>query len=284
MRRRHARARGGGGADARAARIARQLRRRGRLGASRQRLWHRACSLRPQRLTRPRLLAAAQAHALELALAAGSEPVSGADTLRDLIVVAGHAVFTGTNFADAGDQDSWCARVETRAARWARIRGGLAPARPQAGASRSCRLSEARAASRRRFLEEYQRVPGQVATFLEHMQVRALAPARPAGDTRALTRCDAPGWRRRGGGEPRGRAALQRRRHARHGGPAVGGGVVLVGGQRARLVRRARRPRQARTRCLVFCASLPAALTDDVIILRCRCVSTPQGVYGGARA
>ena len=52
---------------------------------------------------------APQAHALELALAAGSEPVSGAATLLDLVVVAGHAVFVGTSFADAGDQDSWCA-------------------------------------------------------------------------------------------------------------------------------------------------------------------------------
>jgi hypothetical protein len=229
--------------------------------------WHRVCSLRPQRLTRTRPLAAAQAHALELALAAGSEPVSGADTLRDLVIVAGHAVFTGTNFADAGDQDSWCAHVETVAARWARIRGGLAPARPQAGASRSCRLSTARVAARRRFLEEYQRVPGQVATFLEHMQARALASARPAAATRALTLCDAPGWRCSGGGEPRGRAALQRRRHARHGGPAVGGVVVLVSGKRARLVRRARCPRQARTHCLIMACALAEALTDDVIIL-----------------
>jgi len=125
------------------------------------------------RLTRPRPRPTAQAHALELALAAGSEPVSGADTLLDLVVVAGHAVFTGTNFADAGEQDSWCARRFAAPACSAPAQGGLAPGRCSPNASRTRRVTLC-ALPRRRFLEEYQRVPGQVATFLEHMQARLL--------------------------------------------------------------------------------------------------------------
>ena len=137
------------------------------------------CVLQP-RLTRPQPRPAAQAHALELALAAGSEPVSGADTLHDVVIVAGHAVFTGNNFAEAGEQDSWCGRCCYEPACCAAAQGG-----PTSGCAFRARSfvsgsprDAACFAALRRFLEEYQRVPGQVATFLEHMQARRRAPAR----------------------------------------------------------------------------------------------------------
>jgi hypothetical protein len=46
---------------------------------------------------------------MEMSLAAGAQPVPAAASMRDLVVVAGHAVFTGARFADATSPDSWCA-------------------------------------------------------------------------------------------------------------------------------------------------------------------------------
>jgi hypothetical protein len=229
--------------------------------------WHRVCSLRPQRLTRTRPLAAAQAHALELALAAGSEPVSGADTLRDLVIVAGHAVFTGTNFADAGDQDSWCAHVETVAARWARIRARLAPARPQAGALRSCRLSTAPRC-------RAPQVPGGVSAGA------GAGGHLPGAHAGACTCVRSPGCRHTSADTlQRSRLALQRRRRTPR--PCCSSVAAPRAPRRARCRRRCRTGQwQTRTAGSTpplsatgahslprMACALAEALTDDVIIL-----------------
>ena len=48
-----------------------------------------------------------QLHTFEAELAAGAVALPNAPQLRDLVVVAGHAVYTAPNFADASDADSW---------------------------------------------------------------------------------------------------------------------------------------------------------------------------------
>jgi hypothetical protein len=48
-----------------------------------------------------------QLHTFESELAAGAVALPNAPALRDLVVVAGHAVYTSPNFADASDAEAW---------------------------------------------------------------------------------------------------------------------------------------------------------------------------------
>ena len=98
-------------------------------------------------------------------------------------------------------------------------------------------------------------MPGQVESFVEHMRVRrrAAAHARTQRRQRVQSLHAAPhscraGGRCGGGGQPRGAAAVQRWRHARGGGAAERGRVVLVRLERRGLVRRAGRPGAVRAR------------------------------------